>query len=279
MKTKEAITLFQTYQRSSHRKRTLQSYLPMLSQFKALYGETVFENLGSDEIYRFLEDVTQGRARSTRRLRYAQLKAVFNFVINRCDLDMKNPCNTSLLSKTFRTPKQSPRRIFEKEAIDEIIYNTKNLRDRLILELQARCGLRVGESLKIRVSDISERKIILREPKSGKEAEVAYMPEPIAKRLEEYVRTQNLGPDDRLFRVSYSTVRSLIKSLGSQLNISIRPHDLRRHSATYASRNGVPLEIVSKVILRHQDLKTTQAYLGRVSETEAIRWMDIIHGK
>jgi integrase len=119
MKTKEAITLFQTYQGSSHRKRTLQSYLPMLNQFKALYGETVFENLGSDEVYRFLEDVTQGRARSTRRLRYAQLKAVFNFVINRCDLDIKNPCNTSLLSKTFRTPKQSPRRIFEKEAIDE----------------------------------------------------------------------------------------------------------------------------------------------------------------
>jgi integrase/recombinase XerD len=279
MKTKEAITLFQTYQRSSHRKRTLQSYLAMLNQFKALYGETVFENIGSDEVYRFLEEVTQGRAKSTRRLRYAQLKAVFNFVITRCDLDMKNPCNTSLLSKTFRTPRQSPRRIFEKEAIDEIIYNTKNLRDRLILELQARCGLRVGESLKIKVSDISERKIVLREPKSGKETEVAYMPEPIAKRLEEYVRTQNLGPDDRLFPVSYSKVRSMIKELGAQLKMSIRPHDLRRHSATYASRNGVPLEIVSKVILRHQDLKTTQAYLGRVSETEAIRWMDIIHGK
>jgi len=73
--------------------------------------------------------------------------------------------------------------------------------------------------------------------------------------------------------------QSRIKGLGVQLKISIRPHDLRRHSATYASRNGVPLEIVSKVILRHQDLKTTQAYLGKVSESESIRWMDIIHGK
>jgi integrase/recombinase XerD len=71
----------------------------------------------------------------------------------------------------------------------------------------------------------------------------------------------------------------MIKNLGAQLKTSVRPHDLRRHSATYANRNSVPLEIVSKVILRHQDLKTTQAYLGRVSETEAIRWMDIIHGK
>lgn len=77
------------------------------------------------------------------------------------------------------------------------------------------------------------------------------MPEPIAKRLEEYIRSQNLGAEDRLFPVSYSTARSMIKSLGAQLRISIRPYDLRRHSATYASRNGVPLEIVSKVILRH----------------------------
>lgn len=71
----------------------------------------------------------------------------------------------------------------------------------------------------------------------------------------------------------------MIKELGAQLKMSIHPHDLRRHSAIYASRNGVPLEIVSKVILRYQDLKTTQAYLGKVSEMEAIRWMDIIHGK
>ena len=48
---------------------------------------------------------------------------------------------------------------------------------------------------------------------------------------------------------------------------------------TYASRNGVPLEIVSKVILRHQDLRTTQVYLGKVSEQEAMRWMDILHRK
>jgi hypothetical protein len=49
-------------------------------------------------------------------------------------------------------------------------------------------------------------------------------------------------------------------------------HDQRRYSPTHASRNGIPLEIVSKVILRHQDLKTTQAYLGRIREVEAIRW-------
>jgi len=47
-----------------------------------------------------------------------------------------------------------------------MIYNISNKRDRLILELQARCGLRVGDLLKIKASDASERKLLLREPKS-----------------------------------------------------------------------------------------------------------------
>ena len=75
------------------------------------------------------------------------------------------------------------------------------------------------------------------------------------------------------------TARSLIRRLGEKVNVRISPHDLRRYSATYASRNGIPLEVVSKVILRHQDLKTTQVYLGKISDSEAIRWMDILHGK
>jgi integrase len=62
-------------------------------------------------------------------------------------------------------------------------------------------------------------------------------------------------------------------------DVHVSPHDLRRYSASYASRNGVPPEVVSKVILRHQDLKTTQIYLGKISDSEAIRWMDNLHGK
>ncbi len=55
-------------------------------------------------------------------------------------------------------------------------------------------------------------------------------------------------------------------------------HDLRRHAATYASRSGVPVEIVSKVILRHANLFTTQRYLGKVSDVEAVRWIENLYG-
>jgi integrase len=279
MKTKEAVDLFQSYQKTTHKKRTLQSYLPLLQRFQFQFGERLLKTIGAEEVFHFLDEATAGRARSTRRLRYAQLKAFYNFVITRCDFEMRNPCSASLVAKAFKGAKPASRKIPEKELVDELIYNTQSLRDRLLLELQARCGLRIGESLKIKVSDICERRILLREPKSGKEAEVAYMPEAVAKRISEYIRDANLSAEDRLFPICYSTARAMIRNLGARLKMTITPHDLRRYSATYASRNGVPLEIVSKVILRHQDLKTTQSYLGRVSESEAIRWMDILHGR
>ena len=199
-----------------------------------LNGFPTCPSFGSDEIYHFLETATQHLSKSTRRLRYTQMKAFYNFIIDRCLLIMKNPCNTPLLRKSYRAPKPLPHKILEREIVDEMIYNTKRQRDRLILELQARCGLRIGELLKIKVSDITDRTV---------------------------------------------TARTLVRRLGEKAKVRISPHDLRRYSATHASRNGVPLEVVSKVILRHQDLKTTQVYLGKVSDTEAIRWMDILHGK
>ena len=61
------------------------------------------------------------------------------------------------------------------------------------------------------------------------------------------------------------------------IGVHLRPHDLRRHSAKYASRAGVPIEIISKIILRHASLSITQLYLGKISDTEAIRWIENLY--
>jgi integrase len=279
MTTKEAITLFTYYLQSNHKQRTLDSYRVILDRFAAIYAQRSLDAITPDEIFHFLETLTQNLAKSTRRLRYAQVKAFYNFIIDRCSLNMRNPCNTPLLSKSFKAPKQPSHKILDRETVDEMIYDTKQQRDRLLLELQARCGLRIGELLKIRASDVSDRTIVLREPKSGKEIEMAYMPENVSRKLGEYIKEKVLQGEERIFPICYSTARSLIRKLGRKLNVHVSPHDLRRYSATYASRNGIPLEIVSKVILRHRDLNTTQVYLGKISDSEAIRWMDILHGK
>jgi len=86
------------------------------------------------------------------------------------------------------------------------------------------------------------------------------------------------GKDQRIFPISYTAGRRVVNKAGKVVGIHLRPHDLRRHAATYASRSGVPIEIVSKVILRHANLSTTQRYLGTVSDVEAMRWIDNLYG-
>ena len=139
--------------------------------------------------------------------------------------------------------------------------------------------MRIGEVLGLRASDVNGRRLTIRRPKSGRDEESAFMPETLAGRLRTYLETQNMDFDQRIFPICYSTARSLVKRLGDKMEVKIRPHDLRRHSATYASRNGIPLKVISKMIFRHQDLKTTQMYLDRISEAEPLRWMGVLHGK
>jgi len=279
MKTSVALEIFRDYQKSNLKPRTVVGYRYLLTNFEEFFGEKDLGSVSSEDTYHFLEMVTEDNSRSSKRHRYAQLKAFFNFIISNYLMDHRNPLDTPLMRKTFHKAKANPKRIIPKEIIDELIFNCQNLRDRLIFELQSKCGARIGEVLGIRVKDIEGRRIIVKNPKSGKENEAIFMPEQVANRLKAYIREKGLREEDRVFKLSYTSARTMIKRMGKRIGLELNPHDLRRHSATFASRNGVPLEIISKVILRHQNLKTTQLYLGKVSDSEAIRWMDILHGE
>jgi integrase/recombinase XerD len=279
MDTGTALKIFRDYQKANLRPNTIISYRHLLESFEELFGDRELTSISSEELFQFVEILTEHGSKVTKNHRYTQLKAFFTFIIMNYEPDLRNPVDTPLMRKSFRLPKPKRRDIISKELIDEVIFNSRNQRDRLILELQSKCGARIGEVLAIQVRDIDGRKITVRNPKSGKDDELIFMPEPVANRLKAYIQSKGLKEHDRVFNVCYGTARTMINRLGRKVSIKLNPHDLRRHSATFASRNGMPLEIISKVLLRHQNLKTTQVYLGKVSDTEAIRWMDILHGK
>ena len=97
-------------------------------------------------------------------------------------------------------------------------------------------------------------------------------------RLTGYITDRNISKNDKISPISYVAAWSMVSKAGKMVDIELWPHDLRRHAATYASRSGTPIEIVSKVILRHADLSTTQRYLGKVNDSEAIRWIETLYG-
>ena len=96
------------------------------------------------------------------------------------------------MRKIFKDRKPPPWSIIEKEVIDEIIFKTANLRNRVMLELMTRGGMRIGEVLKIRPIDIQDRKIALPDPKSGKESELVFIPQKVADRLKEYIKDKGM---------------------------------------------------------------------------------------
>ena len=81
-----------------------------------------------------------------------------------------------MVRKQYRERIVSKWKIIEKETVDEIIFRTTKPRNRLMLELMARGGMRIGEVLKLRLKDLQDRKLILKEPKSGREHELVFIP-------------------------------------------------------------------------------------------------------
>jgi integrase/recombinase XerD len=79
--------------------------------------------------------------------------------------------------------------------------------------------------------DIEDRKVVIRDPKSGREAEVVFLPQKVIDRLQKNVRDNGFKQDARIFPFTYAAARLIVK------------------------------------------LSTTQIYLGKVSDVEAIRWI------
>ena len=256
----------------------MRAYRAIIERFIQEFGDGPLEQVTPEQILTYLNRLTEGNKPYTKRIRFSQLSSFFNFVRNNIDPELRNPCDRPMIRKLYRERVPLRWKIIEKETIDEIILRTTKVRNRLILELMARGGMRIGEVLKLQLGDLQDRKLILREPKSGKEYEFVFIPQKVADRLREYALQVCHSSSDRIFPISYEAARVMVIKSGKMVGVKLRPHDLRWHSATFASRSGVPIEIISKVILRHANLSTTQRYLGTISDVEAIRWIENIYG-
>jgi integrase/recombinase XerD len=277
MNVSQASKIWLEYHRAHSKHNTVRAYEFTIAKFNQNFANWDLNEVSTDDILDFMSKFTRGRKPQTKRVRFSHLTAFFNFMRNNFDCDFKNPCDSQMLRKLFRPKAVVHWNIIEKETLDEIIFRTDNVRNRLMLELMARGGMRVGEVLKLRAADILDRKLILNDTKSGKEQELIFIPQKIADRLKEYIRVQKIAPKQMIFPICYGAARAMVKKAGQVIGIRLRPHDLRRHAATFASRSNVPLEIISKVILRHSSIKTTEIYLGKVSDTEAIRWIENLY--
>ncbi len=277
MKISDAAKLWMEYHKPHSKGNSMRAYKLVLSTFCNEFGAENLGDITTEKVLFFLNRITEGKKQHTKKTRYSHLLAFFNFIKNNLDQDFRNPCDTPMLKKLFRARSSFHWNIIEKETVDEVIFRTSKPRNRLMLELMARGGMRISEVLKLTPADIMERRLTLRDPKSGRDQEFIFIPQRLADRLKDYIRQKGIQHQQRIFPICYEAAREMVAKAGNVVGIHLKPHDLRRHAATYASRSGVPIEIVSKVILRHSNLSTTERYLGKISDVEAMKWIDNLY--
>lgn len=274
----DAAKCFIDFHRINSKKNTVKYYTFIITQFQKFFSERELDSITPEDILKFLANLTNGNKQNTKNSRYTVIKSFFNFFRETMNLDIQNPCDAPILKKTFRSARKTSWPILDKDIVDEAIFRTSKTKNRLLLELMARAGMRISEVLKIRPMDIDGRKITLESPKSGRHHEVVYISQKLVDKIQNYIRSQKINSNERIFPLSYSGGRKIVAKAGEMLGVKIRPHDLRRFAATYASRSGVPIEIISKVILRHSNLATTELYLGKVTDNEALKWIENLYG-
>ena len=131
------------------KKNTLRSYFLVIDRLLGQFGECDLSHLTTEHIHEFLNQLTEGCKPRTKHIRFSCLSSFFNFVQSNLEPDFANPCNSPMIRKLFRSKVKMQWDIIEKDTVDEIIFRTTKIRDRLLLELMARGAMRIGAEKKI----------------------------------------------------------------------------------------------------------------------------------
>jgi integrase len=97
----------------------------------------------------------------------------------------------------------------------------------------ARGGMRIGEVLGLTPRDVEDRKLTIRDAKSGRPSEFVFILKKIADRFNQYIREKGIEPNRKIFPITYAAARIVVKKAGKLVGINLNPHDLRRHAATF----------------------------------------------
>ena len=143
------------------------------------------------------------------------------------------------------------------------------LRDRAILELMYACGLRVSETVDLKMSDIdADAGIVTCKGKGGKTRKVPigksavewlkrYL---IARRKKENIEINNLFVGFSGKPLNRQTIFKFIKEYAEKIGLEdISPHTLRHSFATHLIQNRADVRSVQQM-LGHADISTTQIY-------------------
>jgi site-specific recombinase XerD len=283
----------EAYLRDQYRRRlspnTLNNSFRAIDSFISFIqegGKVRLEDITRQDIEGWIEhEEDKGMKASTVGMRLAMLKAFLRFMIERGVLPM------DLLGRkmSIKVPDALPRAM-DPDDVRRLIAVLEGVRDRAMIMVLLRTGMRIGELLNTIVEDVNlkERRIEIYESEKTRVGRVVYLGDDALKALEAWLRARDphktylfYSRGKRRHSISYQAVRVMFMKHLEKAGISHKGytiHCLRHTCATDLLNAGMRLECVQQ-LLGHSTIEMTRRYArltDRTREEEYFRAMAII---
>lgn len=224
----------------------------------------------------YLRDkVVQGNMlkNSTIARKLSVLRSFFHYMNEYIGLDT----NPFLYVKSPKQTKKIPEFLFENEInalFESIEMNTlEGVRDRVMFEMMYACGLRLSETISLKIEDIDFSEEVVRITGKGNKQRIVPFYPALNNMLQTYLNeVRGMWVKDlQIHNVFVSQRGNPLTSRGVQfilnkrvqssgLCINVHPHMFRHSFATHLLDHGADLRVVQE-LLGHASLSTTQIYV------------------
>ena len=273
--------------RLNHKPRTLQSSFTSVMLFLDFCGQSGKRDLQEIEradLEAFIEsEQDRGLRISTVRTRLACIIAFLHFLVE------QEVMAGSILKRRMKLklPEVLPRAMNPSD-VKKLLAAIDDIRDRALILLLLRTGMRIGEALGLRLNDldIRDRKVHLFQGEKNSMGRVVYLSDDVLLALKLWLRQRDQNKEFVFYGqgnkpVCYSTGRSRFVKYIQKAGLEPKGytvHCLRHTFASELLNAGMRLECLQQ-LLGHQDIEVTRRYArltDRTREEEYFRAMAII---
>ena len=239
---------------------TIKTYTEALGNFLYYYKDKSVTEITNDDLIQFNNDYI---------LKNNLSASYQNQIVNAIKLFYSTVQNKKIEMSGIHRPKRAKLlpNVLSKEEVKLILNAHVNLKHRVMLSLIYSCGLRRGELLNLKLTDIdSKRNLIFIHQAKGKKDRIAPLSPKILSLLRDYYKLYK--PKIWLFEGHLNGEPYSEKSLQSVLKLALHKtgiqkpvtlHWLRHSYATHLLENGTDLRYIQE-LLGHNSSKTTEIY-------------------
>lgn len=269
------------------RPNTLRGSFIAIESFLLFLRETAkthLEEIVREDIGAYVEhEQDRGLKASTVKTRLRILNAFLRFLIYG---DVIRP---EVLSKRMiiKVPDALPRAMYPDD-VGQLLYVIKDIRDRAIILVLLRTGMRIGELLNTLVSEVNlkEREIEIYEAEKNRVGRIVYLSDDGRDALRAWLKKRDPNKAFLFYaqgreRMSYGAARMRFKKYLDKASLSHKGytlHSLRHTFATELLNAGMRLECLQQ-LLGHSSIEITRRYArltDKTREEEYFRAMAII---